>query len=184
MGKESSRSKNREAVKRYRERHPGLNAARARAYREANPEKAAATARACASNYYYEHKEDPGFSERARKTSRAWYDNRFNNGGWALYRFINCRDRNKKLGLAPTDVTKDYLLELFQKQGGKCYYTKVPFRMQMGIFTPSVDRKDPKQGYYKSNIVLCLAGVNYAKNDASVEEFTEFLREIKEHLDD
>jgi hypothetical protein len=184
MDEESRKRKNREACKRYRERHPGQAAVKQQAYREANPEKSAATARVCSLNYYYKHKETPGFLENNKKNSKAWYENRFKNGGWALYRFINCRDRNKKLGLAPTDVTKDYLLELFQKQGGRCYYTKVPFRMQMGIFTPSVDRKDPKQGYYKSNIVLCLAGVNYAKNDASVEEFTEFLREIKDHLDD
>lgn len=179
MTDEERKARNRAASARYRERHPGYSAEKTRRYREANPEKAAETARICAKRYYYEHRDDPGYKERAAAVVGDWARQKYENAGWATYKAAHCRNRNKKLGLEPTDVTKEFILESFKNQGGKCYYTAVPFRMETGsIFAPSVDRKDPSQGYFRSNVVLCLAGINYAKHDSSLDEFAEFLSAV------
>ena len=182
MDEEAHRAKNREASKRFRAKHPGYSAKKREAYRKAHPEKVAECARICARNYYHDHKDDPGYKEKAQVKGSQWFKNRFLNGGWALYRALSCRTKNKILGLEPTDITKDFILELFNKQDGKCFYTGVPFRLQEGIFSPSLDRKLPSIGYFKDNVVLCLAGVNYAKSDSTIEEFQEFLEELRQHL--
>lgn len=79
----------------------------------------------------------------------------------------------------PFDLDANYLIQLWEQQGGKCYYTheQISFEhvTQAGnaphMLTPSLDRKDPKKGYTKGNVVWCSYGINRMKNEFDYETF-------------
>lgn len=86
----------------------------------------------------------------------------------------------------PFDLTPDYIQQLYNEQGGKCYYSGVP--MQVKTDDPdmtnkypnilSVDRKDSSKGYVKGNIVLCTFAANSAKGILSEKEFFKLAGKI------
>lgn len=79
-------------------------------------------------------------------------------------------------------ITAKWLLRQFDRQGGRCFYTGIPFVLG-GPFRsmrgPSLDRLDPKKGYIPSNVVLCLTCINYMKNDYSVRDVLTLLEDIR-----
>ena len=97
------------------------------------------------------------------------------------YRVTGSRARAKECGI-PFNITVDDVQEVWEKQGGKCYYTDQPM-----ILGPSprrwqcvsIDRVDSNRGYEKDNIVLCRGIVNLVKNELSVSELLEIVDQIK-----
>ena len=62
---------------------------------------------------------------------------------------------------------KTYLRSLYEKQGGRCFYTGVEMKIR-GKFKAdplqmSLDRKNSSRGYVAGNVVLCCLGVNLLK---------------------
>ena len=90
-----------------------------------------------------------------------------------------CRDKNHKL-----DFGKEYLIHLWEKQGGKCFYTDVKMSLgshnsrkdlyNLNFKNVSVDRVDSRIGYTKDNIVLCCWGVNNMKQQMDYDEFIKW----------
>lgn len=87
--------------------------------------------------------------------------------------------RRAKLKGFDCNVTPEFLLELWEKQEGKCYYTGVSIewnnfgigkgrRNLKGI---SLDRVNNTKGYTQDNVVLCTWIANTLKNDMPLEEF-------------
>ena len=74
-----------------------------------------------------------------------------------------------------TDITLDYLWELYIQQGGRCYYTGLNMSFENNEYCISVDRLDSSKSYMKDNVVLTCRNVNLFKNDLSVESFIQFL---------
>lgn len=104
---------------------------------------------------------------------------------WVQYRISSWRN---KLDI-PSDLTVEYLLNLYHEQNGNCYYTgrklliepehepaKLPFE------TISLDRLIPEMGYVQGNVVWCCVAINRMKNDVPKEKFIQLLREIINHL--
>lgn len=93
----------------------------------------------------------------------------------------NARTRQIDFSLTPFDIEA-----IYQRQGGKCYYTGIPLfstnqeyihRDNTGrLDCLSFDRKDSDLGYTADNLVLCCATMNYAKKDWGATEFQAFLR--------
>jgi hypothetical protein len=72
------------------------------------------------------------------------------------------------------DLSPEYIVELFDKQDGRCFYTNKKMSYLINdenLF--SIDRKDSSLGYIKSNIVLCIWDINRMKQDMSMERFLE-----------
>lgn len=76
------------------------------------------------------------------------------------------------------DLTREYLLCLFDAQEGKCFYTDTPLQMTVttrkdpnGI---SLDRVIPEEGYTQGNVVFCTRWSNTVKSNLSLEELGEF----------
>ena len=46
-------------------------------------------------------------------------------------------------------------------------------------FQVSIDRSDSSKDYTEDNVVLCCQAVNYLKNDYTIEDFNNFLKELK-----
>ncbi|MEK6882555.1 MAG: hypothetical protein AABY22_23240, partial [Nanoarchaeota archaeon] len=78
-----------------------------------------------------------------------------------------------------SDLTLDFLINLYNKQSGKCFYSGIQMTcLEYGMgrhqpFTISIDQIKPKIGYTKDNVVLCCWIINCAKNELSVEEYIE-----------
>tara|TARA_R100000458_G_scaffold59953_1_gene73272 strand:+ start:19557 stop:20051 length:495 start_codon:yes stop_codon:yes gene_type:complete len=92
----------------------------------------------------------------------------------------------------PFDLDSDYLIELFESQGGFCFYTgdEISFEniSDCGTtphhLTPSVDRVDPKLGYTKGNVVWCAYYVNRMKNDFNLDCFIKTCKLIGRRFKD
>jgi hypothetical protein len=81
-------------------------------------------------------------------------------------------------------ITEDYLLELWERQNGRCSYTGVA--MSTATKCPnlvSIDRVDSKVGYVIGNIQLCCWRVNRAKNSMNEDEFLFMCKQVVSHLD-
>jgi hypothetical protein len=75
-----------------------------------------------------------------------------------------------------SNLTVDYLVQLFEKQEGKCYYSgeKIFFGLGREHAEPksaSLDRLDPKKGYTIDNVVWCSYRVNTMKGNLNITEF-------------
>ena len=95
----------------------------------------------------------------------------------------NCRYRSVKLHGTNSDVTAEYLKELWNKQIGKCYYSKIDmiipeFKRERSPFTASIDRKNSSLAYTKENIVWCCWGCNCGKNNFSMTDYLKICRAV------
>lgn len=72
----------------------------------------------------------------------------------------------------PFDIDKEFLLELWHKQKGLCYYTKLPMEYKKGTrYCLSIDRVNSDKFYTKDNVVLCCDVINTMKCALYKEEF-------------
>ncbi len=77
------------------------------------------------------------------------------------------------------DLTKEYLVNLYTLQKGKCFYTDLELVWEQGLGctrnTLSFDKLIPEKGYTKGNIVLCTFKANTIKSDLTMEEIKQWL---------
>ena len=82
-------------------------------------------------------------------------------------------------------VTLEELLEIWNKQQGKCIYSKVQLQASSNtvsnnqIYTLSIDRIDSSKGYTKDNIQFISIAMNHMKNNMTHKETLELLNIIK-----
>jgi hypothetical protein len=85
--------------------------------------------------------------------------------------------RCAKTGLE-ADIDGAFVLELFERQGGRCYWLGVPLipsTDKRGSQRPSLDRVDCSRGYTKDNVVLACKFANIGRQDVPADKFLEFL---------
>ncbi len=88
----------------------------------------------------------------------------------------SCRARADNI---PFDLDAEYLIQLWNDQYGKCFYTEHPIdftlitksRAHPHLFQPSLDKKDPALGYVKGNVVWTAYVINRMKNDLDYDDF-------------
>lgn len=66
----------------------------------------------------------------------------------------------------PFDLDLAYLHQLYEKQNGKCHFTKLPFRIH-GNLNVSIHTLDPEVGYVKDNVVLVCSGLSTISSGAN-----------------
>lgn len=81
------------------------------------------------------------------------------------------------------DLTTEYLVELWNKQGGKCFYSGIPlsFDPKDTVCLVSVDRIDNSKGYEPGNIVLCCYALNVFKFSYPKEELDRLISLIRQY---
>ena len=80
------------------------------------------------------------------------------------------------------DLDSEFLLELWKKQGGLCFYTKQKMNiihLTYDFWSPSLDRLNPDKGYIKDNVAWTLHGVNCFKQQLTLEQFLTFVNSVK-----
>lgn len=83
-------------------------------------------------------------------------------------------------------ITLEDIKELWEKQGGKCIYTKLKLNLptwntKKDIYTASMDRINPNIGYTKENCQIISVMANFAKNDFTDNDMKEFCKQIALH---
>ena len=84
----------------------------------------------------------------------------------------NIKRRNKNITGKKSDLTIDYLVEIFPKDR-KCPALGIKMEWGGGKVTrnsPSLDRIDSSKGYIKGNVAWCSVKANSIKQDASSDE--------------
>jgi hypothetical protein len=84
------------------------------------------------------------------------------------------------------DVDREYLLNLYNKQDGKCFYSGLKMEIalkhdKINNRTLSIDRIDSKKGYTKDNIVLCCDNINTMKMQMDKKEFMNLCKIITDY---
>lgn len=81
-----------------------------------------------------------------------------------------------------TNITKQWLQQIFEKQNGLCFYSNIKMiitKKKRYLFKPSIERIDCSKKYTKENCVLVLFGVNLGKNDFDVLDYTTYINKLR-----
>lgn len=87
--------------------------------------------------------------------------------------------RKRNSGVCESDLTEDYLYDLYKQQEGNCYYSGTKMRTEKKHpETLSIDKIVPKLGYVKGNVQWVCWAVNRAKGDMTERDFLSMCRAI------
>lgn len=131
------------------------------------------TCKECAKelSYKYYLKNSEGIRKRTSVYAKS-YTPKFNREVDSRLRNLctKARSRTKEFSLVDAD-----LLALWDKQDGRCAYTKLPLLATANQFnTVSLDRVDSSKGYVVGNIQLVCAAINKMKQEYTEEMFLLF----------
>lgn len=127
------------------------------------------------------------------------------NGNWTLINSSTNKRRMEKTGSsvggasgpnsqnwhpAKIYVTPEELEEIWNKQGGKCYwfgvdldldllYKNHPDWMPKHPLAPSIDKIDVNGDYTKDNIVICTRFANFGRNVCDFDKFKDIVKILK-----
>jgi hypothetical protein len=94
----------------------------------------------------------------------------------------NANKRATKRGKYTCDITVAELIEIYNKQSGKCYISGRELKTEVGhLDRISIDRIDSTKGYTKENVGLVCSQINLIKLDMSVELLLTYVKDIYEH---
>ncbi len=91
--------------------------------------------------------------------------------------------RAKKKGI-DFDLDYEFLMVLYEQQGGKCFYSgrkmipKKVYNSQTELEGCSIDRIDSSKGYVRNNVVLCCWQANVMKAQLSHDELVEWCKDV------
>jgi hypothetical protein len=139
-----------------------------------SPSGYAKQCRKCYANYPCVIRNYKKKSERLKTDIVAYFKQRVN----------GLRSTAKKKNL-DFDLDYRYLLDLYESQDRKCYYTGEEIVHNEGVFqmnSISIDRLNPSEGYVKGNVTMCSFAVNSFKNNLNICEFKEYLKTILPNL--
>ena len=105
---------------------------------------------------------------------KAVHDTSLRGKMYNLLEAARTRAKNKKLDI---DIDLEFLLDLYEKQEGKCALTNIKFtfeRNPIGVknllpYNPSIDKINPSKGYTKDNVRLLLVIMNLSLNNFGEE---------------
>lgn len=101
----------------------------------------------------------------------------------------NAGYRAEKKGV-PFEITKEYVTNLFDEQGGKCFYSDIDLNVVKknksrthDPFKMSLDCVVPDLGYVEGNVVWCAYCVNALKLKMSADAMVDICRNIVKKAD-
>ncbi len=156
--------------KAYNDTHPESRKATNKAWRIANLKRTKATRKAWLA---------------ANPESRAEYERSFCVRKWAAKLITNARGSSKKRGHSPPTITETWVLEQYDLQSGRCYWTGVPLipsSVASAPDQPSLDRLDNTAPYTPVNCVLASWFINRARGTLSVADFKFTLDAVRDGL--
>ena len=85
-----------------------------------------------------------------------------------------------------TNLTFDFLNELWDNQNGKCFYSNIemiPLRygQKRGPYSPSLERLDSNKGHTIDNVAWVIWGCNAGKNEWSLKQYIDICKAVIYH---
>lgn len=113
--------------------------------------------------------------------SRNWKEK--NRSNIKVHVYSRLKQWTQKSGLPISDLDSTYLIDLYNKQEGKCFYTSREMiiggkRGELMDNFLSLDRINPSLGYIKGNVVWCCYLINTMKGNHSKEDFFSLINLI------
>lgn len=93
----------------------------------------------------------------------------------------NAKRRARDKGL-DFDLCVSTIESIIRRQEHKCFYTRTHLHVECGgarATQISLDRVDNDRGYTPGNIVVAALAANRARNDATVDQFMEFMHSVR-----
>lgn len=103
---------------------------------------------------------------------------------WYTTLLHHSKERSKTKNLE-FDLTSQDIIDLYDKQNGKCYWLGIDMSKDNSYYTPnqpSIDRLDNSKGYTKDNIVLACTFANLGRKTTKEEEFILFIDQLKRSI--
>ena len=100
---------------------------------------------------------------------------------WAKLLFLHAKKHSKY----DFDIDEQFVLELYEKQNGKCFWFNVdlkPSNEAKYPWQPSLDRLDREKGYTRDNVVLACYTANIGRNTSDEATFSLFVEDLKKAL--
>ncbi len=107
---------------------------------------------------------------------------KLNPGVFEQYLITHARIRNTKWYPETNfDLTVEWLHRQFALQEGRCFWLKVPMRLQhnSGPWQVSLDRLSLDVGYMQSNVVLATKSANMGRMATEAGDFELFLEDVR-----
>jgi len=76
------------------------------------------------------------------------------------------------------NIDTKYILELYGRQRGKCYFTGIDMEVDDFYSKPAVEMIEYKYGYLKTNVVLCCSMIKIARGGKCLVEFKRFVKRV------
>lgn len=86
----------------------------------------------------------------------------------------------------PSDLTTKFMVDLWHRQNGKCYYSGLPMLQPIygsgrNLYVASIDRIDSKKGYTQNNVVWCCFICNAGKQELTSGEYINLCSQVALH---
>lgn len=121
---------------------------------------------------------------KARAASNATYRRQSSATSHLLSLLAQAKSRSAKKGIE-FSLSRDFILDLYAKQGGKCALTgrsfiasKSPGNSRTHMNTVTIDKIDPNKGYTPDNVQLLTYMANVCKNAFSTADVVEFAKDV------
>lgn len=104
---------------------------------------------------------------------------------WHVALASQCRRLSIKKGLPACDLDAEYLLALFNEQGGRCHWlgiALVPSVEHRAPRRPSIDRLDNSAGYVRGNVVIASQFANMGRSSLDADTFALFVRDLRREI--
>lgn len=109
-----------------------------------------------------------------------------NHKNWKGYKnismtFFKSIMRGAKERLIDFNLSIEYISDLYDKQDGKCKFTKIEISTNNYNRTASLDRIDSKKGYIEGNVQWVHKDINRMKSNFTEQYFKELCRKVIEN---
>lgn len=96
---------------------------------------------------------------------------------WIDYRLLIAQREAKNRAYKSVLITRADILDIYEKQAGTCYYSKLPMLIILNHpESLSIDRIDSSKPYTKDNVVLCCSAINRMKNKYQQGDFIKWCK--------
>ena len=120
--------------------------------------------------------------------AKAWQKKKRTRLRGFLHTLLTAAKHRAQCGGMPFELTLDYLVELWVRQGGSCAVSGLRFQYSRSKWIRnadalSLDRIEPKAGYVDGNVRFALDAVNVALNEWGLDTIVPIFRAVVKRHD-
>ena len=127
------------------------------------------------------HKTSKRYCSRTCLSKQEYLDNMLDYT-WRLGKLTAMARNRANTKTLPFDLTKGYMIGLWEESDGCCCLTGIPFELErsekgkVNPYAPSIDRIVPEKGYTKGNVRLICYQLNVALSEFGVIQFEDLIK--------